>query len=632
MKRKLLFGFLTLVLSLLVTACGAAATPTTAPQAQQPAQPTAAAAKPTEVSKPTQAAASASKYRVGLVTDVGKVNDGTFNQYAYEGMLKAAKDFKLDNAFIETTNQADYTKNVQSLVSEGFNIIVTVGFLFTDASLESAMKNPNVSFIGIDQFFDPAKNPPKNLVGIQFREDQGGFLAGALAGMMTKSKTAGIVAGMEIPPVVKYRKGYENGVKYVCPDCKTLGVYIASFTDPARGKEAALSQKAEGADVIFGAGGPTGSGGILGAAQAGALVIGVDQDEYYTTFGGGKVDGAKNLISSAVKRVDVGAYNMIEAVVQKSSFPGPLYILDAANGGISYSPAHDSNLPKDVMDNLEQIRKDLAAGTLKTGVGAAGEDMPNEMPAPKPFKSGASGSSGTGSAPAAAMPDLKGKTFTVGSDTTYPPFESVDDKKNIVGFDVDMMNEIGKLINAKFQFQTTAFDGIFAALASGKYDVVVSAVTITDERAQTVDFSSPYFQVGQVIAVRSDNSDIKSDKDLKNKAVGVQTGTTGDIAISKVVDDKNIKRYETVDLGFIDLASGKIDAMVADSPTTNNYVKDAQYQGKLKIAGAPFTYEQYGIAIRKGQADLKNAINAALKTLQDNGTLKNLATKWQVES
>ncbi|MSP13885.1 MAG: basic amino acid ABC transporter substrate-binding protein [Chloroflexi bacterium] len=280
----------------------------------------------------------------------------------------------------------------------------------------------------------------------------------------------------------------------------------------------------------------------------------------------------------------------------------------------------------------------LIFGILVTACGATASptEAPKAQPPAQPTAAAAkptqAATSGSSSAPAAALPDLKGKTFKVGSDTTYPPFESVDEKKNTVGFDVDMMNEIGKLINAKFEFQTTAFDGIFAALASGKYDVVVSAVTITDERAQTVDFSMPYFQVGQVIAIRSDNTNIKTDKDLKDKKVGVQTGTTGDLAISKVVDDKNIKRYETVDLGFIDLGSGKIDAMVADSPTTNNYVKDAKYQGKLKIAGAPFTYEQYGIAIRKGQPDLKNAIDAALKTLKDNGTLKNLATKWNAES
>ena len=128
-----------------------------------------------------------------------------------------------------------------------------------------------------------------------FREDQAGFLAGVLAGLLTESQTVGIVAGMEIPPVKKFRNGYENGVAYVCPECDTIGVYIDSFTDPARGKTAALSQIAEGADVIFGAGGPTGSGGILGAAQHGVWVIGVDQDEYFTTFKAGAVEGADKI-------------------------------------------------------------------------------------------------------------------------------------------------------------------------------------------------------------------------------------------------------------------------------------------------------------------------------------------------
>lgn len=311
--------------------------------------------------------------KVGLVTDVGKVNDGTFNQYAYEGMLKAAKEFNLKNAFIETQQPTDYEKNVKQFADEGYDFIVTVGFMMGDTTKKMAEAYPNIKFAIVDFAYDP---PIPNVWGLVFREDQSGFLAGALAGLMTKSKTVGIVAGMEIPPVKKFRNGYQNGVKYVCPDCNVLGVYIDSFTDPARGKAAAESQIAEGADVIFGAGGPTGSGGILGAAQQGVWVIGVDQDEYYTTFKGGQEKGSDKLLSSAMKRVDTAVYNAIRAGYL-GFFEGKTAVFDAASAGVGLAPFHDTEgaVPAEVKAKLVEIATMLATGTLDTGVDPVTGDM-----------------------------------------------------------------------------------------------------------------------------------------------------------------------------------------------------------------------------------------------------------------
>jgi len=248
--------------------------------------------------------ASTKQLKVGLVTDVGKVNDGTFNELAYKGMMKAVNEFKLKSAYIETIASTDYEKNITQFAEEKYDVIITVGFMLGDATAAMSKKYPNIKFAIVDFAYDPVL---PNVQGLVFSEDQAGYLAGALAGQMTKSKVVGIVCGMEIPAVIKYRKGYENGVKSVCSDCKVLGVYIDSFTAPDKGKEAALSQMAEKADVIFGAGGPTGSGGISAAAQSGAWVIGVDQDEYLTTFRDKKA-GYDKLVSSAMKAVDVAVY------------------------------------------------------------------------------------------------------------------------------------------------------------------------------------------------------------------------------------------------------------------------------------------------------------------------------------
>lgn len=314
----------------------------------------------------TKEEAKTEKIKVGLVTDVGKVDDGTFNEFAYTGMMRAVDEFGLENAFIETLQPTDYEKNIEQFVSEGFDMIITVGFMLGDATKLMAEKYPDVKFAIVDVAYDP---PVDNIAGLVFLEDQSGFLAGALAGLMTESKTLGFVGGIEIPPVIKYRKGYEAGIKYVCSDCEVLGVYIDSFTDPARGKTAALSQIDEGADVIFGAGGPTGSGGIQGAAQAGVWVIGVDQDEYLTTFKGGAADGADKLISSAMKRVDNAVYAAVKSAVE-GKFKGGTVVFEAANDGVGFAPFHDaeSAIPADVKAKLEEIAAGLKDGSIKTGV------------------------------------------------------------------------------------------------------------------------------------------------------------------------------------------------------------------------------------------------------------------------
>ncbi|NDJ61057.1 MAG: BMP family ABC transporter substrate-binding protein [Chloroflexi bacterium] len=300
-----------------------------------------------------------------ITNEGGRVNDGTFNTLTYDGMLRAAEDFDLETTFIETVGAADYEANFEICVDEGFDIILTVGFLITDATFEAAQANPDVLFVGIDQFYGEAL---PNLVGLQFREDQGGFMAGALAAMMTESGVVGGVYGQAIPPVVRFRTGFENGVRYIDPDVTALGAYIDDFNDPAGGAATAEQYLGEGADVIMGAGGPTGSGAITFAAQQGALVIGVDLDEYFTTFGGGETPGAENIISSSIKRVDNGVYDMIAAAVDGTGFPeNSLYVLEVANEGIGFAPPNEADVPEDVTADLEAILTGLQIGEIMTG-------------------------------------------------------------------------------------------------------------------------------------------------------------------------------------------------------------------------------------------------------------------------
>jgi len=389
--RKKLFALMALlvVLSMLAAQCGAPATeaPPAETEAPPPAETEAPAVEETEAPmvEETEEAApppEAAGFQVGLVTDVGKVNDGTFNQYAYEGMMQAVDEFGLESAFIETQQPTDYDKNVVQFVDEGFDQIVTVGFMMGETTQKQAEANPDVNFCIVDFAYDPVI---PNIMGLVFREDQAGFMAGALAGLMSETKTVGTVAGMEIPPVLKFRNGFENGVKYVCPECTPIGVYIDSFTDPARGKAAAESQMAEGADVIFGAGGPTGSGGILGAAQQGVWVIGVDQDEYFTTFKGGEEAGADKLLSSAMKRVDVSVYTCVKEGVE-GTFEGRTAVFDAAVNGVGLAPFHDTEdaIPDEVKAQLDEIFAMLADGSLDTGVDPVSGELLGEAALAEP--------------------------------------------------------------------------------------------------------------------------------------------------------------------------------------------------------------------------------------------------------
>lgn len=229
--------------------------------------------------------------------------------------------------------------------------------------------------------------------------------------------------------------------------------------------------------------------------------------------------------------------------------------------------------------------------------------------------------------------DLKGRKLTIGSDTTYPPMEYVDEQtKQIVGFDVDMMTEIGKTINAQIEFRTfPSFDAIFAALVGKEFDLVVSSVSITEERKKIIAFSDPYLSIGQAIVVQQNNRLIAKPEDLKNAAlVGLQGGTTSEKAVQDAgVPGDKIKRYDTIDLAFQDLANGAIDAVVTDGPPAARYA--AQFEGKINVVGEPFTTEDYAIALQQNDTELQTAINAALKELKANGTLQKLLEKWGLD-
>jgi basic membrane protein A and related proteins len=391
LKRAGLMTALAVIAVPVLAACGAEPTPTTvAPTATTAvaeatattaeAAPTATTAEatattaepeetPTEAmagTTPTSGGGTGAKIKVGLVTDVGKVNDGTFNQFAYEGLKRAEQELGVETAFIETQAQADYEKNMDQFANQGFDMIIGVGFLMGDAVKANATKHPDIKYTIVDFAYDPVV---PNVRGLVFSEDEAGYLAGALAASMSKSNVIGVVGGVEIPPVQKYVMGYENGAKSIKADIDVKKVYIDSFTDRARGAEAAKDFISQGADVIFGAGGQTGSGGIQAAAQQGVWVIGVDQDEYLTTFQKGATPGSDKLLSSAMKRVDNAVFGAIKDA-SEGKLEGGTSVNTAASEGVGLAPFHDADasIPADVKSKLDEILKGLADGSVKTNV------------------------------------------------------------------------------------------------------------------------------------------------------------------------------------------------------------------------------------------------------------------------
>ena len=304
---------------------------------------------------------------VGLVTDVGKIDDKSFNQSAWEGVKEAlSKGVANKIDYIETTDAKDYEANIELFAKKGYDVIVTVGFALGQATQNMAKKYPNIKFIGVDQFQGKKVD---NVAGLIFHEDRAGFMAGALAAMLTKTNTIAAVLGTDlVPPVVAFKEGYENGAKYINPNIKVIATYHPgglenAFTDPEWGAATAKQAMDQGADVVFGAGGKTGNGALIevaSAAKSGKRVycIGVDTDQWLTV-----PEAHACLVSSAMKLITPGVFDLVQ-LAKQGKFPSGNYY-----GKTGLAPFHDfdSKIPQEVKDKLNEIQKGLREGKIDTG-------------------------------------------------------------------------------------------------------------------------------------------------------------------------------------------------------------------------------------------------------------------------
>jgi basic membrane protein A len=305
----------------------------------------------------TTTAPAAKKIKVGLVTDIGGLNDRSFNALANKGLEDAKAQLGIDGRVLTSKSNADYVPNLSTLAQQNYDLVIGVGFLMADAIDKVATKFPNVKFAIIDVSQPTTKHKPPNLLGLIFKEQEAGYLAGYLTGLYAKDakvSTISSVGGQKIPPVDHYIAGYDAGAKAADPGIKTLNGYSQDFVDQAKCKELALSQIGDGSKVVFQVAGQCGLGALDAAKEKGAQGIGVDADQGYL--------GA-HILTSAEKKVDVAVFTAIKAAQDGSFKPGTDDVFDVANGGVGIGKLSAAAQPYQA--KVEAVRKQLAAGSIK---------------------------------------------------------------------------------------------------------------------------------------------------------------------------------------------------------------------------------------------------------------------------
>jgi basic membrane protein A len=302
------------------------------------------------------------------VLDVGGLGDQSFNDSAYAGLQRAKQEFNVETEALESSGPTDYVDNLTQLADAGYNPVFAVGFLMTDALNEVAPQYPDTNFAIVDSTVEP-----QNAASLLFREQEGSYLAGVAAGLMTQESTeytnpddkvVGFLGGQESDLIGKFQAGYEAGVESVCSDCEVLVQYAGStpeaFNDPARGKEISLQQINQGADIIYHAAGATGAGLFEAAGEKSIFAIGVDADQ-------AKAFPEAPILTSVVKRVDNAVFQTIEKARGGDFSGGKVVEFGLDDKGISLAPfgRFDDQVPQKVKDEVDSAQQGIISGDIK---------------------------------------------------------------------------------------------------------------------------------------------------------------------------------------------------------------------------------------------------------------------------
>jgi basic membrane protein A and related proteins len=294
--------------------------------------------------------------KAGVVTDIGGLNDRSFNALANKGRKDAQAQLGVETRVLVSDSNADYVPNLTTLAQQQYDLIVPVGFLMADATNTVASKLPDAKFAIVDFSAAGLKDKPKNVEGLLFAEQEAGYLAGYLAGLWAKDNNAKVVStvgGQKIPPVDHYIAGFQAGAKKANPGIETLNAYSQDFVDQAKCKEIALDQISKGSKVVFQVAGGCGLGALDAAKQEGVQGIGVDADQAYL---------GDHILTSALKRVDVAVFNAIKRV-QDGTFKGGTDVLHTVeNDGVGIGTIGPAG--QKYADQVQQIQDQIAAGEI----------------------------------------------------------------------------------------------------------------------------------------------------------------------------------------------------------------------------------------------------------------------------
>lgn len=353
MKKKVLSVLLACTMVLTMVACGNSAEEPAAPaETEAPAD---EAEAPAETEAPAEEAAEApaadySSIKIGMVTDTGGVNDGSFNQSSWEGLKRAQDELGIQAKYLESKTDSDYGANIETFIDEDYDLIICVGFMLADATKAAAEANPDQKFAIID---DSSIDLP-NVTCLMFKQAQASYLVGYVAGLTTKSNTVGFVIGMNTVVMNEFGYGYCAGVLDANPDAKILQYNADSFADTAGGKSAATQMVTNGADVIYHAAGGTGLGVIDGCKEKGIWAIGVDSDQ--------SVIAPETILTSAMKRVDNASFDVSKAVCE-GTLKGGIITYDLAASGVDIAPTI-TNLSDDVIKAVEEVKAKIISGEI----------------------------------------------------------------------------------------------------------------------------------------------------------------------------------------------------------------------------------------------------------------------------
>ena len=341
MKKKMLAVLLAGAMVASLTACGGSNSADTADTTKTEESGDSAEAADTK---------DASEFKVGLITDVGGVNDGSFNQSSWEGLERAGEELGVTVNYLESATDADYAPNMETFIDEDYDLIISVGYMLADATRAAAEANPDTKFAIID---DSSIDLP-NVTSLIFHAEQASYLVGYVAGLTTKTNNIGFVVGMTNETMNQFGYGYCAGAIDANPDITVQQFNANSFADSATGKTMANTAITNGADIVFQAAGATGLGVIEACQEAGVYAIGVDSDQSSIA--------PNTVLTSAMKRVDNAVYEAVQELID-GTLEGGIKSFDLAAGGVDIAPTTD-NLSKDVLEKIEDAKKDIIAGDL----------------------------------------------------------------------------------------------------------------------------------------------------------------------------------------------------------------------------------------------------------------------------